>query len=163
DDYYNGSDPGVVFFDKDGKPIPNGTNIAPYNSITNPAASRMGSYDQTANNTLRSAGAGFWHLSAYEYAKFITKFWNNEIVSASSVAEIAGKVWDLNVAPDANIGFGNYAAGLRLASETSAHIGFGHNGGGWLGGPAAAWHTSFNKYTAVLIMNTRPSFARGAS
>jgi hypothetical protein len=127
DDFYRGSSPETIYFKSDGTAIPDQINVA------------GSGYDLRSNTTVRSAGSGFWYLSAKEYSLFIANLWAGRIIRKTSVSKM--------LTP--------YSLGFEMGSlPISKKTTWGKNGGGWLGGPATQWVTFPDGYTAVIQSNS---------
>jgi CubicO group peptidase (beta-lactamase class C family) len=129
DDYYTGTLPETIYFGANGLAIPDQVNVG--------AGANWG-YDQRANTTVRSAGSGFWFLSAKEYSLFIANLWAGNIIPQSSVLKM--------LTP--------YSLGMSIGSLPSGKTTWGKEGGGGWGGPWTQWVTFSDGYSAVLFSNS---------
>jgi CubicO group peptidase (beta-lactamase class C family) len=137
DEFYTGSLPETIYFDKAMKAIPDNINIP-----------GTAGYDQTSNHMVLTAGSGNWTLSAEEYSLFISNLWLGKIVSPASVTEMLAQ----NDPNAMEVGMGMY--GSKLVHDGKTWWDYNHNGAGGYGGPQGIWMTFFNGYTAVLLSNT---------
>jgi CubicO group peptidase (beta-lactamase class C family) len=142
DVFYKGALPETIYFFGNilyGKPSP-AAGVAIPDQINVGVGANVG-YDLRPDTTLRSAGSGFWYLSAKEYSLFIANLWAGRIIPLPAVQKM------LTV----------YPLGIELSSITANNkvmTTFGKNGGGGWGGPATQWVTFPDGYTAVLLANS---------
>lgn len=130
DVFYKGSLPETIYFGADGMAIPDRVNIGAPNDTSG--------YDQRANTTMLMAGAGFWFLSAQEWTLFLSNLWGGRIVSQTSLQRLLTQI---------PLGMGR---GTDIESGQST---WGHNGGGWAGGPWTQWVTFPDGASAVIQSN----------
>lgn len=130
DVFYKGPLPETIYFRDNGAAIPDRLNVG-YWWDTN-------GYDQRANTTMLSAGAGFWFLSAQEWTLFLANLWAGRIVSQASLSKL--------LTP--------YSLGMDLGTDIeSGQPTWGHNGGGGHGGPWTQWVTFPDGASAVIQSN----------
>jgi CubicO group peptidase (beta-lactamase class C family) len=130
DVFYKGPLPETIYFGENGMAIPDRVNVGAPNDTSG--------YDQRANTTMLMAGAGFWFLSAQEWTLFLSNLWAGRIVSQESLRRL------LTSMP---LGMG------RGTDVESGQWTWGHNGGGWAGGPSTQWVTFPDGASAVIQSN----------
>jgi CubicO group peptidase (beta-lactamase class C family) len=137
DVFYKGPLPETIYFGGT-DPILGGVAIP--DQINVGVGANIG-YDLRPDTTLRSAGAGFWYLSAKEYSLFIANLWAGRIIPLYAVQKM--------LTP--------YSLGIEVSymvANNKVMATFGKNGGGGWGGPATQWVTFPDGYTAVLLANS---------
>jgi CubicO group peptidase (beta-lactamase class C family) len=130
DVFYKGTLPETIYFRENGLAIPDRVNVGFWWDDTG--------YDQRANTTMLSVGAGFWFLSAEEWTLFLSNLWAGRIVSQTSLKKL--------LTP--------YSLGIDLGTDIeSGQATWGHNGGGGQGGPWTQWVTFPDGASAVIQSN----------
>lgn|GEM_PF-6515231 len=99
--------------------------------------------DSPTGGNVRSAGSGFWYLSAKEYSLFIANLWAGRIIPLPAVQQM--------LAPTP-FSLGIERSWILVNNQWLPT--FGKNGAGGWGGPVTQWVTFPDGYTAVLLANS---------
>lgn len=168
DEYYTGPANSLetIYFDV----TSNGGLVAHYDDLnflsSNPGG-EIPEWRAHADAQVLNTGAGYWHLSAAEYATFIAAFWNGRIVPNTpgscgqtppgSCVSVMLPDYKTATSGDHELGMGlsgNHNAGpsggLGTLSNGVTPWTFTMNGGG---ASVTDWETFANGYTAVIIQN----------